>query len=85
MFISIYIYLYTYISSNQSACGLLKTIRFDFKSEEKRREVVANRKANCQKRSESEAKSEASRCEAIDEAREFRLGRPGGVGECSEV
>ena len=44
------------------------------KSETKRKRIEAKRSE-----SENEAKSEASRCEAIDEAREIRLGGPGLV------
>ena len=70
---SIYIYVYCiYISADPSACGVLNSIRFDSKSEVKRSESEAKRKAKRSEsevkrsESESEAKSEASRSEAID-------------------
>ena len=61
-----------YISADPSACGVLNSIRFDSKSEVKRSESEAKRKAKRSEsevkrsESESEAKSEASRSEAID-------------------
>ena len=61
-----------HISADPSACGLLNSIRFDSKSEVKRSESEAKRKAKRSEsevkrsESESEAKSEASRSEAID-------------------
>ena len=67
----IYIYIYIYISADPSACGLLNSIRFDSKSEVKRSESEAKRKAKRSesevKRSESEAKSEAIAQRSIDE------------------
>ena len=59
-------------SADPSACGVLNSIRFDSKSEVKRSESEAKRKAKRSEsevkrsESESEAKSEASRSEAID-------------------
>ena len=66
------LYIYIYISADPSACGVLNSIRFDSKSEVKRSESEAKRKAKRSEsevkrsESESEAKSEASRSEAID-------------------
>ena len=60
-------HIYTYISADPSACGVLNSIRFDSKSEVKRSESEAKRKAKRKRsESESEAKSETSRSEAID-------------------
>ena len=72
MDIYICIYICICISADPSACGVLNSIRFDSKSEVKRSESEAKRKAKRSEsqvkrsESESEAKSEASRSEAID-------------------
>ena len=53
IYIYVYEYIYIYISADPSACGVLNSIRCDSKSEVKRSESGAKRKA---KRSESEVK-----------------------------
>ena len=80
-YIYICTYIFIYISADPvGVCGSkLDSVRFESRSEVK---SEARRSESEVKRSESEseAKGEASYSEAIDEAREFHLGRPGILG-----
>ena len=80
MHVHIHKYIYIYIHTSElSACGLLSSIRFNSIRSEVKSELRLCESEVQHSEGESGAKSKASRSEAIDKAREIRLGRARGV------